>query len=136
MPQDYTELLDSEKTPVAFLLENLRSEDAVNIRTRLGSLKYTAEEMEHPVRELSGGQKAKLLLLKLSLSGANVLLLDEPTRNFSPLSGPVIRRTLAAFPGAILAVSHDRKLLLEVFDRLYRLTPGGLLLVTPGDVNA
>ena len=136
MPQDYTELLDSEKTPVAFLLENLRPEDAVNIRTRLGSLKYTAEEMEHPVRELSGGQKAKLLLLKLSLSGANVLLLDEPTRNFSPLSGPVIRRTLAAFPGAILAVSHDRKLLLEVFDRLYRLTPDGLLQVTPCDFNA
>lgn len=52
--------------------------------------KYTIDEMNHPMSELSGGQKAKVLLLKMSLSGADVLILDEPTRNFSPLSGPVI----------------------------------------------
>ena len=47
--------------------------------------------MEHSIRALSGGQKAKVFLLKMSLSGADVLILDEPTRNFSPLSNPVIR---------------------------------------------
>ena len=87
----------------------------------------TAEEMEHPIRELSGGQKAKVLLLKLSMSGANVLILDEPTRNFSPLSGPVIRRMLKEFPGAIISVSHDRKYLSETCDKIYRLTPEGLI---------
>ena len=92
----------------------------------LGSLKYTADEMEHPIRELSGGQKAKVLLLKLSMSGANVLILDEPTRNFSPLSGPVIRRMLKEFPGAVISVSHDRKYLSEVCDKVYRLTGEGL----------
>ena len=82
--------------------------------------------MEHPIRELSGGQKAKVLLLKMSLSKANVLLLDEPTRNFSPLSGPVIRKLIADFPGAVISISHDRKYINEVCDKVYRLTTHGL----------
>ena len=88
---------------------------------------YTADEMDHPIRELSGGQKAKVLLLKLSLSNANVLILDEPTRNFSPLSGPVIRQMLAAFPGAIISISHDRKYIIEVCEKVYRLETHGLV---------
>ena len=82
--------------------------------------------MEHPIRELSGGQKAKILLLKMSLSGANVLILDEPTRNFSPLSSPVIRGILSEFPGAIISISHDRKYIDEVCDKVYELTSEGL----------
>ena len=79
------------------------------------------------MRELSGGQKAKVLLLKMSLSDANVLILDEPTRNFSPLSGPVIRSLLAAFPGAVISISHDRKYIDEVCTRVLRLTETGLV---------
>ena len=82
--------------------------------------------MEHPIRELSGGQRAKLLMLSLSLSEANVLLLDEPTRNFSPLSTPVIRRLLRGFGGCIICVSHDRKFIAEACDKVYRLTEDGL----------
>lgn len=129
MPQNYEELLNLDETPVDFLDQSGEKEERTRIRTYLGSLKYTADEMEHPIRELSGGQKAKVLLLKLSMSGANVLILDEPTRNFSPLSGPVIRRMLREFPGAVISVSHDRKYLSEVCDKIYRLTPGGLQAV-------
>jgi ATPase subunit of ABC transporter with duplicated ATPase domains len=82
--------------------------------------------MSHPIAELSGGQKAKVLLLKMSMSGANVLILDEPTRNFSPLSGPVIRRMLAEFPGAIISISHDRKYIKGVCGKVYELTEEGL----------
>ena len=96
------------------------------VRTYLGALRFTTREMEHPVRELSGGQQAKIFLLRLNLSGANVLLLDEPTRNFSPLSGPVIRRMLAGFPGAIISVSHDRKYIEEVCGTVLKLTENGL----------
>ena len=60
------------------------------------------------------------------LRNANVLLLDEPTRNFSPLSGPVIRKSLKSFGGAIISVSHDRKYLGEVCDTVYQLTENGL----------
>ena len=103
---------------------------AERIRTYLGSLKYTPHEMEHPIRELSGGQKAKVLLLRMSLSGANVLILDEPTRNFSPLSGPVIRKMLREFPGAVISISHDRKYIEEVCDKIYQLNPNGLQLIS------
>jgi ATPase subunit of ABC transporter with duplicated ATPase domains len=126
MPQNYEELLDPGKTPVEFLMTGGSREEETRIRTCLGSLKYTAAEMDHPLSELSGGQKAKVFLLGMSLSGANVLLLDEPTRNFSPLSGPVIRALLRDYPGAILSVSHDRKFLGEVCTRVLRLTEGGL----------
>ena len=129
MPQDYEKLLDMDMTPVDFLDPSGDKEQRTRIRTYLGALKYTADEMDHPIRELSGGQKAKVLLLKMSMSDANVLILDEPTRNFSPLSGPVIRRMLREFPGAIISVSHDRKYLSEVCDKIYRLTEAGLALV-------
>ena len=127
MPQNYEDLLDLDQTPVDYLDETGDKEERTKIRTFLGSLKYTVDEMEHPIRELSGGQKAKVLLLKMSLSGANVLILDEPTRIFSPLSAPVIRQMLAEFPGAIISISHDRKYMEEVCDKIYRLTEQGLV---------
>lgn len=127
MPQNYEELLDLSMTPVEFLDTSGEKEERTRIRTYLGSLKYTADEMDHPMAELSGGQKAKVLLLKMSLSKANVLILDEPTRNFSPLSGGVIRKMLSEFPGAILSISHDRKYIEEVCDTVYRLTEDGLV---------
>lgn len=126
MPQNYEDLLNLKMTPVDYLDKSGNKQERTRIRTFLGSLKYTADEMSHPIAELSGGQKAKVLLLKMSLSGANVLILDEPTRNFSPLSGPVIRRMLAEFPGAIISISHDRKYIEEVCASVYRLTEKGL----------
>ena len=60
------------------------------------------------------------------LNGSNVLILDEPTRNFSPLSAPVIRQVLADFPGCIISVSHDRQYLTQVCDRVLELSPTGL----------
>ena len=126
MPQNYEDMLDQDRTPVEYLSRTWDKEEQTRIRTYLGSLKYTADEMDHPIRGLSGGQKAKTLLLKMILSGANVLILDEPTRNFSPLSGPVIRKMLAGFPGAIISVSHDRMYIDEVCDTVYELTSEGL----------
>lgn len=126
MPQNYEDLLELNQTPIDYLDTTGDKEERTRIQTFLGSLKYTADEMHHPIAELSGGQKAKILLLKMSMSGANVLILDEPTRNFSPLSGPVIRRMLADFPGAIISISHDRKYIDEVCDTVYRLTSEGL----------
>lgn len=129
MPQNYEDMLNLEMTSVDYLDTSGDKEERTRIRTYLGSLKITADEMDHPIAQLSGGQKAKVLLLKMSLTGANVLILDEPTRNFSPLSGPVIRKMLAEFPGAIISISHDRKYIEEVCEKIYRLTEEGLIPV-------
>jgi ATPase subunit of ABC transporter with duplicated ATPase domains len=129
MPQNYEELLDPEKTPEEFIARTGSKEERIIINNRLASLRFTPDDMNRRIGELSGGQKAKLLLLSLTLSGADILLLDEPTRNFSPLSGPVIRGILRDFSGAIISVSHDRKYIDEVPDRTYELTQEGLSLL-------
>ncbi len=126
MPQDYGDLLLGAKTPVELLAPSGHKDDITKARTLLGNMKYKAEEMEHPVSGLSGGQRAKLLFLAMVLGGANVLVLDEPTRNFSPLSAPVIRGVLADFPGAVISVSHDRLYLEQVCTRVLDLTEHGL----------
>ena len=115
--------------------EKIRALNGVNTAERktkarmyLGNMNVTREEMEGKIAELSNGTKAKLILMKLVLEKSNVLLLDEPTRNVSPLSNPVIRKVLKEFKGTIISVSHDRKYIEEVIDKLYTLTPNGLIL--------
>ncbi len=117
MPQDYAEQLDRDADPVTCLREALgdgSEATAVKIRTWLGSIKFTAAEMAHPIAQLSGGQRAKLCFLEMILKGPDVLLLDEPTRNLSPMTAPVIRQIVADFAGTVIAVSHDRKFIEEV----------------------
>lgn len=82
--------------------------------------------MEGKIEELSKGSIAKLFLAKLTLDKCNVLILDEPTRNISPLSNPIIRKALANFQGIIISISHDRKYLKEVVNEIYLLTDEGL----------
>lgn len=130
MPQDYADTVDLSKTPVELLNRSGDRAEEERVRELLGSLRYTTDEMSRPASGLSGGQRAKLLLASLALSGANVLILDEPTRNLSPLSGPALRRALRAFPGAIISVSHDRKFIFEVCTRAVLLTPDGLVPLT------
>ena len=132
MAQDYGDQLLEEKTPVDILAPSGKRDDITQARTLLGAMKYKAEEMEHPAAWLSGGQRAKLLFLSMVLNGSNVLVLDEPTRNFSPLSAPIIRQVLADFPGCIISVSHDRLYLSQVCGRVLELTGEGLV---PASLN-
>ncbi len=133
MPQNYEDILNLDEIAVDFVKSSSSKEDTTKAMTYLGSLKFTTEEMRLKIGELSGGQRAKLLLLKLVLSGCDVLLLDEPTRNLSPLSNPVIRSVLSSYTGAIISVSHDRKYIDEVCDKLYFLTEAGLLAIDSVD---
>lgn len=126
MAQNYEERLDMDATPVDFLNRSGSKEEMTRIRNYLGSVRYTPDEMSHAIAELSGGQKAKLLFIQMVLEGNNVLILDEPTRNFSPMSNPVIREILKQYGGAIISVSHDRKYIDEVCDVIYELTEDGL----------
>ena len=118
MPQNYDDLLNSKDTVLEFLRNDYTKEEETNIRTYLFSMKFTDDEIKSSVIDLSGGQKAKLFIVKLILEKANVLILDEPTRNLSPLSNPVIRNLLKNFEGTIISVSHDRKFIEEVCTRV------------------
>lgn len=116
----------NQKNAIEFLTTTFDKEEHTKIRTYLGSMKFTEKEMFHPIVELSGGQRAKLYFAKMVLDKVEVLVLDEPTRNLSPLSGPEIRKAMKNFTGCIIAVSHDRKFISEVFDEVLLLTSNGL----------
>ncbi|MFA7673841.1 MAG: ATP-binding cassette domain-containing protein [Clostridia bacterium] len=128
MPQNYEDEMDLSLSCMGFLTKDMTKDEITKARTYMGGMKFTHEEMAGRLSDLSGGQKAKIFFLDMILRGCNVLVLDEPTRNFSPLSNPVIRKTLKAFKGAIISVSHDRKYLNEVCDKIYRLSKNGLTL--------
>ena len=129
MPQHYSDMLDFEKTPIEYLAANYAKDDVTKARTFMGSMRFTREEMSRKIGGMSCGQQAKILFLDMILRKANVLLLDEPTRNFSPLSCPVVRAALNRFGGAIISVSHDRKFLKEVCDKVYVLDDKGLSVI-------
>ena len=126
MPQNYEELLPMNQTPVEYLAFDGMQATISQMRTYLGSMNYTSDEMLHPISQLSGGQKAKLFLLKISVDKNDVLILDEPTRNFSPLSTPVIFNLLEQYQGCIISISHDRSYLRQICTSIYQLTENGL----------
>ena len=123
MPQNYTENTDLEQTPIEFLTQSGSRDEKTIIMTYLGSLRYTTEEMNHSLNQLSGGQLAKIWLAKFDIEGVNTLLLDEPTRNFSPVSQPELLKLFQGFTGTIISVSHDRKFLDNVCEDIYQLNP-------------
>lgn len=126
MPQAYDDILNNYENVLDFICPKADKESLTRARMYLGNMKFTSEEMTGKISNLSNGTKAKLFLMKLVLDKCNVLILDEPTRNVSPLSNPIIRKVLREFKGTIISISHDRKYLAEVVDELYTLTPTGL----------
>ncbi|MGN1351042.1 MAG: ribosomal protection-like ABC-F family protein [Anaerovoracaceae bacterium] len=96
------------------------------LRGLLGRFLFRNEDVFKPVSALSGGERARLALLKLMLSGANLLVLDEPTNHLDIASKEVFEDALMDFPGTCVIVSHDRYLLNKVPTAIYELTSEGI----------
>lgn len=95
------------------------------VRNYLSLFLFKGDDVFKNVDNLSGGEKAKLCLLKLMLSGANVLLLDEPTNHLDIPSREVLEAALADFEGTIISVSHDRYFINKLSTKIYRMTTDG-----------
>ena len=124
MSQNYEDELLNYLSPLDYLSKTLNvsnKEDLTKIQTYLGSLKLTYEEMNRSISSLSGGEKAKIFFAKLILEKDNVMLLDEPTRNISPLSNKAFIKSIKEYNGVLIAVSHDRNFVYQVFDDIYEL---------------
>lgn len=134
MSQNYEDELLNYMSPLDYLAKEIGAstkEELTKIQTYLGSLKFTYDEMNRSISSLSGGQKAKIFFTKLILKKVNVMLLDEPTRNISPLSNKSFISSIKEYKGAIIAVSHDRNFIYQVFDEIYELsTERGLQLIS------
>ncbi|MGI6066238.1 MAG: ABC-F family ATP-binding cassette domain-containing protein [Bacillota bacterium] len=119
------ETLDSNNTVLAEIMYcfNKGEEEA---RTLLGSFLFQGDEVEKKISSLSGGERARLAMLKLLLVGANFLVLDEPTNHLDIPSKEIVEGYLADFSGTILVVSHDRYFLDKVTERILELSDGVL----------
>lgn len=125
MSQNYEDELLNYMSPLDYLAKEIGAstkEELTKIQTYLGSLKFTYEEMNRSISSLSGGQKAKIFFTKLILKKVNVMLLDEPTRNISPLSNKSFIKSIRQYKGVIIAVSHDRNFIYKVCDEIYELS--------------
>jgi ATP-binding cassette subfamily F protein 3 len=121
------ELLDDERSVLDEMTSAYRLYSDTEMRGMLGRFLFTGDAVFRKVGLLSGGEKARLSLLKLMLSGANCLLLDEPTNHLDIVSKEVFEEALREFKGAALIVSHDRYFLNRIPSRIVELTADGLV---------
>lgn len=119
-------MLNENLTVIDEVHESYRLYKESEIRGILGRFMFKDEMVFLPVRALSGGEKARLALLKLMMSGANVLILDEPTNHLDIESKEVFEDALMEFPGTVIVVSHDRYFLSKVPSRILELTRTGV----------
>ncbi|EAF1395866.1 ABC-F type ribosomal protection protein [Listeria monocytogenes] len=115
--------LTSNKTVLMELWDDYPELNEVNIRTTLGNFLFSDDDVLKNVQSLSGGEKARLALAKLTLLEANVLILDEPTNHLDIESKEVLEAALIDFEGTILFVSHDRYFINRIASKIVELAP-------------
>ncbi len=120
-------LLDENETVLGEMKNAYHLYTDTEMRSLLGRFLFTGDDVFKRVSDLSGGEKAKLSLLKLMLSGSNTLVLDEPTNHLDIESKEIVEEALMEFEGTLLIVSHDRYLLNIIPDRILELTEHGLV---------
>jgi len=95
-----------------------------DIRAALGRFQFSSEQVETKLSQLSGGERARVALLKLLLEDNNLLLMDEPTNHLDMASKDTLEETLKAYTGSLITVSHDRWFLDQVVNRIWELNDG------------
>ncbi|GAB1476081.1 ABC-F family ATP-binding cassette domain-containing protein [Bacillota bacterium] len=119
-------LLNSELTVLEELHESYRLYTETELRSLLGRFCFHNDDVFKKVNTLSGGERVKLSLLKLMLSGSNFLIMDEPTNHLDISAKESFEDALLYFPGTVLIVSHDRYLLNKIPTRIIEMSPDGV----------
>ncbi len=118
--------LDDSRTVIDEVHDSFRLYKDGELRSILGRFLFRSDKVFTQVGSLSGGEKARLALLKLMLSGANVLVLDEPTNHLDIESKEVFEEALRDYPGTVIAVSHDRYFLNKTATKIFELNHDGI----------
>lgn len=120
--------LDESKTVIDEIWDLHPYMTQTQVRSALAVFLFKGEDVYKPVKGLSGGERARVLLLKLMLSKANLLILDEPTNHLDIGSCEALENALLGYDGTLFVVSHDRYLINKLADKIYYLTPSGTTL--------
>ena len=128
MPSDNSAYFDGiELNLVDWLRQYSNDQYETTIRGWLGKLLFSGEEALKPAKVLSGGEKNRCMLAKLMLSGANVLILNEPTNHLDLEAITALNEGMTAFPGVMLFASHDHQVIQTVANRIIEILPGGII---------
>ena len=127
-PKDNTQEFDNDDTIVDWLTQYSEIKDATYVRRFLGRMLFAGEDGVKKVRVLSGGEKVRCMLSKLMISGANVLLLDEPTDHLDMESITALNNGLIKFPGVLLFSSRDHQIVQTTANRIIEILPNGSII--------
>ena len=127
-PKDNTKEFDNDDTIVDLLTQYSEIKDATYVRGFLGRMLFAGEDGVKKVRVLSGGEKVRCMLSKLMISGANVLLLDEPTDHLDMESITALNNGLIKFPGVLLFSSRDHQIVQTTANRIIEILPNGSII--------
>ena len=109
---------DEDTTPYKFLRAAAPMRTEQQLRNLLGAMLFIGNDVDKPVRVLSGGERKRLMLTRLLIEGNNVLLLDEPTNHLDVPSREALELALAVYEGTLIVVSHDRYFVEQMADRM------------------
>jgi ATPase subunit of ABC transporter with duplicated ATPase domains len=123
--QHAMEVLDADKTVLAMTQESFPLAGLGVLRTLLGAFGFSGDDVEKRCDLLSGGEKARLVLALMMFDPPNLLVLDEPTNHLDIDTKAMLVKVLGGFEGTLLFVSHDRKFLSALSNRVLELTPEG-----------
>lgn len=118
--------LDLSKTALDEVWDTFPNMTQTEVRSALASFLFKGDEVFKPLSKMSGGERARVSLLKLMLKGSNFLLLDEPTNHLDASSREELEKTLLDYSGTMLIVSHDRYFINKIADRILLLTNNGV----------
>ena len=123
--QHAMDVLEPEKSVWETVVDAFPKASVGALRTLLGCFGFSGDEADKPVRVLSGGEKARVVLARMLFDPPNFLVLDEPTNHLDLLTKEMLINALRSFEGTMLFVSHDRHFLAELSNRVLELTPEG-----------
>ena len=126
-PKDNTAEFDSDDTIVDWLTQYSPEKDVTYVRGFLGRMLFAGEDGVKKVRVLSGGEKVRCMLSKLMISGANVLMLDEPTDHLDMESITALNNGLIKFPGVLIFSSRDHQIVQTTANRIMEIVNGQLI---------
>lgn len=127
LPRDNASYFDNDYNITDWLRQYSPDQDDSYVRGFLGRMLFSGDEALKPVKVLSGGEKVRCMLSKLQLSGANVLILDDPTNHLDLEAIQSLNEALTAFPGVILFTSHDHEFVQSIANRIIEITPNGVI---------
>ncbi len=127
-------LLHEDSTVLDEIWNRFPRMDESQVRTLLGTVLFTDEDVYKKVSKLSGGERARLMMLVIMMEKSNTLLLDEPTNHLDLSSKEALDTAVRDFEGTVILVSHDRYFLNKTVDRILELTPTGITSYT-GNYN-